>query len=231
MADIGNLLKNLANNPLTLLQNGSLPTKNFYIFGHGNASESGTLNDDSYFHASDIANTLHNRLLAGANGVWNRSGQAYRLVFIDSCYSAFNKDFAHAFGIYDRITTANLAHWPEQVQAFVGWTGEKKEPGGVLGDKRDCENCYSVFWSAWQSGLPLETCIELASQDHPRPPLDFLDLSAFNFGPHYQHWNVYQYRRYGITGTSYLFLKIYGYAGITRTGFKPGYDNSSYYKF
>jgi hypothetical protein len=135
-------------------------------------------------------------------------------------------DWAHAFGVFDRITTKQLANWPEQVQAFVGWDNLKKMP--AAGSKFDMANCYSVFWSAWQNGLPLDRCIWLASQDHPPAPIDFMDLSGYNFGSRYQHWNAYYRWKYGFTGDARI--KVYGYAGITRTGYVPGYDNSPYYR-
>jgi hypothetical protein len=229
MSDVSNLLTNLGNG--NLLQ----PlTKNFYFFGHGNSTEIGTLNDDAYFNAGQVASALGNGIFTYGKGHISsgvlRLGQAYRLVFLDACFTAFDSDFAHAFGVFNKISSKQLAHWPEQAQAFVGWTGEKKEPGGVVGNKFDMANCYSVFWSAWQSGLPLDRCVWYASQDHPPAPLNFEDLSAYNFGPNYQHWNAYQYWRYGITGPHDPKLRIYGYAGLTRTGYQPGYDGSSYYK-
>jgi hypothetical protein len=79
------------------------------------------------------------------------------------------------------------------------------------------------------SGLPLDRCIWYASQDHPPAPVAFMDLSKFNFGPKYQTWKK-GIPKYGIKAGDCARLRIYGYAGITRTGFQPGYDNSAYYK-
>jgi hypothetical protein len=92
-------------------------------------------------------------------------------------------------------------------------------------------NCYSVFWSAWQSGLPLDRCVWYASQDHPPAPLNFEDLSAYNLGPRYQFWSVSAMNQSGMTyALGSPRIRIYGYAGITRTGYQPGYDNSVFYR-
>ena len=231
-SDSDNLLANLANGNIF-----QALTKNFYFFGHANPGDVGTM-DPNVVHltAHDVATQLGNLYFYFGNnqqpnspivkpGTF-RDGQAYRLVFLDGCCTAMNSDWAHAFGVYDRINTKQLANWPEQVQAYVGWTGEKKTPNS----KFDMANCYSVFWSAWQNGLPLDRCIWFASQDHPPAPLNFEDLSDYNFGLNYQHWHWYEPLTYVITGTRDPRLRIYGYAGITRTGYQPGYDNSAYYK-
>lgn len=226
-ADSNALLTNLAN--VNIFQDN---TKNFYFFGHGNQSSIGTM-DPSTVHlkAHDVADMLDNDSFTyysqGSSPGKRRFGQAYRLVFLDACCTAMWPEWAHAFGIYDRITTTNLSHFPDGVQAFVGWTGEKKTPNYKL----DMENCYSVFWSAWQSGFPLDRCVWYASQNHPPPPVDFEDLSAYNLGPQYQFWSVPDMKKYGMTyqlGTAHV--RIYGYAGITRTGYQPGYDNSVFYR-
>ena len=133
--------------------------------------------------------------------------------------------FAHAFGIRTTITDAQLANWPEEAQAYVGWKGVKKLPTDQY--KREMEDCYAVFWAAWQSGLPLDSCIYFASQNQPPAPLNFMDLSDYNFGPAYQHRSsIYTWW----TGISTARIRIYGYAGITRTGFQPGFNRSVYYK-
>jgi hypothetical protein len=210
-------------------------TKNFYFFGHGSQNNLGTMagDDTVHFYAREVAYGLGNQLFAYGGPHLDpgkrRAGQAYRLVFLDGCCTAMDPEWAHAFGIYDRITTKQLANWPDQVQAFVGWTGEKKTPGN--GNKFDMANCYSVFWSAWQSGLPLDRCIWYASQDHPPAPLNFEDLSAYNLGPHYQFWSVSAMKQNGMTyALGSPRIRIYGYAGMTRTGYQPGYDNSVFYR-
>lgn len=189
--------------------------------------------DTVHFYARDVAYGLGNQLFAYGQGQISpgkhRFGQAYRLVFLDGCATAMDPEWAHAFGIFDRITTKQLANWPEQVQAYVGWTGEKKTPGS--GSKSDMDNCYSVLWAAWQSGLPLDRCIWYASQAHPPAPLNFEDLSAYNLGPSYQFWSVPEMNRSGMTyGLGSPRIRIYGYAGITRTGYQPGYDDSVFYR-
>ncbi len=216
-ADANNLLTNLA----------LVNTKNFYFFGHASSSTIGT-SDDYLLTARGLAIRLGNYSFTwGSSAGTNRTGQAYRLVFLDGCATALDHDWAHAFGVYDRIKSKDLANLPNDAQAFVGWTGLKKTPG----DKLDMVNCYSVFWAAWQSGLPLDRCVWYASQNHPPPPVDFEDLSAYNLGPQYQFWSVPEMERRDMTyqlGSPRI--KIYGYAGITRTGYQPGYDNSVFYR-
>jgi len=226
-ADSDALMYNLANENLF-----QAPTKNFYFFGHASINNLGTMEgDDSvHFYAWELAARLGNTSFAYGKraGKW-RTGQAYRLVFLDGCCTAMDPEWAHSFGVYDRITSQQLANCPKKVQAYVGWTGMKKAPG--RGFKFDMANCYIVFWAAWQSGLPLDRCIWYASQDHPPAPVDFIDLSDYNFGPKYQYWSVPAMKRRGMTyqlGSPRI--RIYGYAGITRTGYQPGYDDSVFYR-
>jgi hypothetical protein len=57
-------------------------------------------------------------------------------------------------------------------------------------------------------------------------PISFIDLSAYNFGPRYQHWSAEKKAELGIASDPKI--RIFGYPGITRTGFQPGCDNSKY---
>jgi hypothetical protein len=219
------LLANLANEALF----GPL-TKNFYYFGHANSGTLETAHNNQFFTASALSERLGNHGFAyyepGSRPGIHRFGQAYRLVFLDGCDTAHDPEWAHAFGVYDRITTRHLATWPEQVQAFIGWDGLKAVP--FVGQKLDMVNCYAVFWSAWQNGMPLDRCIWFASQDFPPAPFNFSNLWQYNFGPRYQHWPASNRKKEGIVNDPKI--RVYGYAGITRTSYVPGYDDSVYHK-
>lgn len=221
------LLTNLSN-----VNGPAIPTKNFFFFGHGGGTIIGTKNSDARLSSRDVAYALGNQLFAFGGGTNHVEpgvlclGQKYRLVFLDGCATANSPEWAFAFGIRKKITQRHLAHMPEAAQAYIGWEGLKKIP--TSSHFFDIANCYSVFWSAWQSGLPLDRCVFYASQDHPPAPISFIDLSDYNLGPRYQHWGAFDRWKHGITADPRI--RIFGYPGITRTGFQPGYDNSAYQK-
>jgi hypothetical protein len=222
-ADADVLLTNLANKIYY-----TAPTKNFFFLGHGAGYAVGTIGHDVDLKVIDVANQLGNHDFAYGDMVnhiprgVHRVGQAYRLVFLDACFTSDNPEWANSFGIFEKITERELATWPEQVQAFIGWEGEKAIP--TAGSKFDMADCYGLLWSAWQNGLPLDECVNLASQDHPPAPFNFLNLTKYNLGPRYQHWTDYRKAQLGISTDPRI--RIFGYAGITRTGFLPGYDGS-----
>jgi hypothetical protein len=227
-ADADALLHNLSNVGITSITNlfpTEHRTKNFYFFGHNKGPTFGTMNNDANVQRSDVAQALGNlNFTSGENKGKISTGQQYRFVFLDACSTADDADWAHAFGIHDKITEKNLQFRPGGVQAFVGWQHEKRVPLFNYFNMSDCE---SLFWSCWQNGIPLDRCIYFASQNHPPAPFDFLDLTGYNFGE-FQHWNSWEISKWGF-GWSDPKITIYGYAGITRTGFAPGYDNSTYY--
>ena len=218
-----------ANLLLTNLSNGNFqipvlqdPTRNFFFFGHGSSAVIGD-NVAVSIAQQQVANATGNNNFAfhRNKGKWLR-GWAYRFVFLDACDTSDDMDWAHCFGIDDQLTSAQLANWPERAQAFVGWDGEQLLPD----DKSDMYNAINVFFCAWQSGMPLNDCIYYASQYYPSDPFSGYYL-PWNFGPSYQH---YTFSERKIHGPKDPRLVIYGYAGLTRTGFQPGYDQSSYYK-
>jgi hypothetical protein len=217
-ADVTRLVNNLINSD----PNVDPPTRNFYFFGHGNPSAVGDGDQDMvHFTYNQVAIPLQNYLFALGRStmpLWS-----YRFVFLQACSTANDNSWSRSFGIYDRISSAQLAARPERAQAFLGWVGLQKVP--LDGELYDMADALTVFFSAWQNGMPLEDCIYYASQDFPPEPFWGYNLK-WNFGPHVQHYNWYQQYRIGIGDP---FLRIYGYAGLTRTGFVPGYDNSPYY--
>jgi hypothetical protein len=228
-SSVTNLLNNLGNvNIFTAL------TKNFFFFGHGSSTALGdgkkpdpTVNIDY----TQVANALGNYSFVNSTRGKSSSinyfpNTAYRFAFLDACDTADDADWSHTFGIHDRITSAQLSYWPERAQAFVGWNGEQKVPDS--GNMSDMDNAFSVFFSAWQSGLSLDDCIYYASQYLPPDPFSGYNL-PWNFGSSVQHYNTIQQWYYGINNPNPR-LVIYGYAGLTRTGYEPGHDNSPYYK-
>jgi hypothetical protein len=77
------------------------------------------------------------------------------------------------------------------------------------------------------SGWPLENCYRVASSPFPQAPFDYYYLN-FPFGI---DWPWYEYAAPIIYGHVIPYhIKIFGYAGITRSGFEYGYDNSPYYQ-
>jgi hypothetical protein len=199
------------------------PPRNFYFFGHGSSVALGDdTRDQVHLVYTDIARALDNYtyLLHGTDLGW-----PYRFVFLDACATANDSDWAGAFGIpQNRQKSTQITAWPERAQAFVGWEGLQKVPG--RGDLFDMNTAFIVFFGSWQSGRPINDCIVYSSKNYPPAPLNGFDLSAWKFGD-YQHYSKSEQNHFGITQDPRLVL--YGYAGITRTGAQPGYDQSRYY--
>jgi hypothetical protein len=197
-------------------------TRNFFFFGHGAPDELGDGNRQQVeIKMGKIAGGLGNIYYLNSNSVPLRQ---YRFVFLDTCDTADDFQWAHAFGIYTNITSAELGPWPERAQAFVGWVGQQITPN----DPFDMSEAFEVFFSAWQSGLPLDNCIYFASMQYPPYPLNGF-VEDWNFGAKCQHYNIARRWIYKPT-VNPAHLRIYGYAGLTRTGYIPGFDQSIYYK-
>ena len=76
--------------------------------------------------------------------------------------------WSHAFGIIDRITSAQLAENPLKAQAFVGWDGHVKGPD-TTSEFYDVAETYAVFYGAWMNGASLDQCIDMAAKEYPFP--------------------------------------------------------------
>jgi hypothetical protein len=220
-ASVEPLLYNLSNlaswpNPVT---------KNFIFLGHGAPNRIGG-KDSPDISYRDVATRLGNY-----NFTFNYPTpplQRYRFVFLAGCQTAKDHDWAHVFGVEDTITTGDLLINPNAVQAFVGWDNLAYPPFSFILFRQgyrasflyEC-NAWNLFFDMWQSGFTLDECISYTEGDRPPPPFDFDDLSKWNFAK-YQAWAANGCR------TPPPHLRVWGYCGITRTGFAPGYDYSKH---
>ena len=201
-------------------------TRNFYFDGHGSifsiGDEQSPTNPGSInIMASDVAAMLHNKI-----GKISWCMHPYRFVFLNACDTATANFWTHAFGIKDRVSYAQASQ-RGSAQAFMGWFNESRAPD-TDDEWNDEAQTYAVFFGAWMSGWPLESCYRTASSPFPQAPFDSFYLN-FPFGI---DWKWIDYNGptwiYGPHPLPYH-IKIFGYAGITRSGFEYGFDNSPYY--
>lgn len=199
-----------ANNLVTNLSD--VDTMNFYFDGHGSPS---TLGDDKRsqvaIFVTQISFALGNRFTP-AKGM--QCDHPYRFVFLNACDTANDHDWAHAFGILDSISPAQVAIRPLGAQAFLGWIGEPRAPSND-DEWNDMAQTFAVFFDAWQSGqYTLQDCIAIASKTHPYGS-DYPITLNFPFGKKF-------FQVFGVpaSGAANNFaLKIYGYPLIMREGY------------
>jgi hypothetical protein len=193
-------------------------TRNFYFDGHGSTTTLGDGGRQQLVMGRGIVEArLQNKY--DANGIWNQ--HPYRFVFLNACDTADDPGWAHTFGICDRITTDELSDLPDRVQAFLGWNGEPRAPQG--NEWSDEAITYELLFNLWMAGHSLHSCIYISSQSHPTVPPYSLN---FPLGKKFDYWHS------GFFGSNNRFrIRIYGYAGICRSGY-IGYifDNSQYYQ-
>jgi hypothetical protein len=199
-------------------------TKNFYFDGHGNIDSIGDSRSASdpnsiTINANDISHILLNKI-----GKISFVLHPYRFVFLNACDTAGANFWPHAFGIKDRITDA-VATRTGHPQAFVGWFNEARAPE-TDDDWNDEAETYAVFNGAWMSGWPLENCIRTASSPFPQAPFDSYYLNW----PLGKDWPWYEYALSSLYHPIPFHIKIFGYAGLTRSSFEHGFDNSPYYQ-
>ena len=201
-ADANNLVTNLSD----------VDTMNFYFDGHGSPS---TLGDDKRLQVAifvtQISFALGNRFTP-AKGM--QCDHPYRFVFLNACDTANDHDWAHAFGILDSISPAQVAIRPLGAQAFLGWIGEPRAPDND-DEWNDMAQTFAVFFDAWQSGqYTLQDCIDIASKTHPYGSSYPITLN-FPLGKKF-------FQIFGVpaSGAANNFaLKIYGYPLIMREGY------------
>jgi hypothetical protein len=195
-------------------------TRNFYFDGHGSIysigdSQSPTNPGAIFINASDVAAMLYNGI---GKKCW--SLHPYHFVFLNACDTAGANFWAHAFGIKDKITYAQASQ-RGSAQAFVGWQNEIRPPD-TDDDWYNEEQTLAVFNGAWMMGWPLDDCISAASSSSPPEPFNYYTL-LFPLGIHFSWWETHK----GVNESSNNFrIRVFGYPGITRTGFEPGYDQS-----
>jgi hypothetical protein len=159
-----------------------------------------------------------------------RRQHPYRFVFLDACDTADETLWSRAFGIMDKITSDQLGSGSAP-QAFVGWVNESKGPE-TSDEFYDFASTYTLFYTAWVNGATLDSCIQEASSSNP-----FGDGSVilnFPLGEKYSwpfSWTWYTNPNTGkSTWANDFHIRVYGYTGITRTGYESGHDGSPYLK-
>jgi hypothetical protein len=185
----------------------------FYFEGHGNPS---TLGDDARGQVSFFNNQVGFALgnLSGKSGATPQ--HPYRFVFLNACDTADDDGWAHAFGIPDKITGAELDNGSSPPQAFVGWKGEPRAPNRD-DDWNDVAETYTIFFSAWQNGYNLQECIDIASSSNPLGD----GSVTLNF-PLGKRFNIFQ-NYYGLRGLNNFHINVYGYRGIKRVDYDDVY--------
>ncbi len=219
---ISNLLVNLANSA----------TRNFHYDGHGNAQAIGNgLGDKDpnliNIAAADVEGALQN-FFGTKNGPHRKN--PYRFVFLDACDTADQTSWSRAFGIMDKITSDELANGSPP-QAFVGWVNESKGPE-TSDEFYDFASTYTLFYTAWVNGATLDSCIQEASS--PNPFGDGSVILNFPLGQKYSwpfSWTWYTNPNNNqSTWANDFHIRVYGYTGITRTGYESGHDGSPFLK-
>jgi hypothetical protein len=198
-----------------------LGTKNFYFDGHGSRqtignSESPTNPGSINIIASDMSQLLFNKQKTRPEFL-----HPYRFVFLNACGTADDATWAHTFGIYETITYDQASQ--RRPQAFVGWHGEARAPE-TSDEWYEEQKTLSVFFNAWMMGWPLENCIDAASQTRPPAPFNSY-LLGFPLGIKFSWWDANKPINYSDNS---FHIRVFGYAGITRSGFETGYDHSKY---
>lgn len=206
-----------------LLPDLALPnTRNFYYRGH---STPFMLSDGKppYPEKMMIDDGEIQAALGNTWSFWKlKLEHPYRLVFLDSCHTASQNNWRKAFGIRAHIRPDLI----ERVgpQAFVGWKGE---PLAVIGDDnwREYAKTETVFWTSWMLGWPLAKCIDFAADRNSLDPVTEQRLKLPL--PTAQNLDLYQEAEI-ITGDYHNLtcdwkLRVWGYPGITRTGYWAGY--------
>lgn len=202
---------------LDLLSNlGSGGPKNFFYIGH---ASSWRLTDRFTLHITnaDIQWELDNYFTA-EDGIWNHN--PYRFVFLFGCKTANNPNWAHSFGIVDWISTYDLESCPERAQAFVGWVNEPRMP---YTDKEwdDFLGSLWLFSNLWMNGYTIHECIFYASMENPPMSPFHLDWPLGTQYPDYAEYFGFE---------NNFRVRIYGYAGLTKSGYQSDYDESWYYR-
>ena len=184
-------------------------TKNFYFYGHGSVTDLGGADDKIDISSVDLGSVLQ-----GKNSLQRL--HPYRFVFLDACDTAGGLCWAKAFGILPRLTAMEIYKNPEKGQAFLGWVNN--EPGPVYDSGfPSLAKTYTVFFSAWMNGYPLEDCINFGNSTYPYGKDEGTELDwPFDRVPPFWPNNFW--------------MRIYGYAGLTKSAFHWGYDNSPYYR-
>lgn len=189
---------------------GILVNRNFFWDGH---ALNGSLTSGEDKPAVNIPSGVVYAVLGnGVNMITGKiyQGHPYRFVFLNACDTADDPGWCETFGIPLRITEA-MANKNGQVQGFLGWHGKPKCPSSD-DDWDNIEQTYALFFYNWQRGQPLAICTNLAENPSLSWPLNIKFTPQELSNPNYP-----------LIGGNNFNLVLWGYPGITRTSYKPGY--------
>jgi alpha-tubulin suppressor-like RCC1 family protein/sugar lactone lactonase YvrE len=224
-------------NDVTALTNNlkQVATRNFHFDGHGNETSFGNNQKGAgevNITAGDLEELLGNYPYGTAlNGL--KRGRPFRFVFLNACETADDDNLHNVFGIYHRLTTADLQKNSQNAQAYVGWVNSPRIPL-TADDWYDFASTYAVLYDAWMAGIPLDDCLNMASQKYPFGSVYPITLN-WPFGTKFL-LPVSVDPSHPITGwartPNNFYLKIYGYAGLERRGYDsdPRHDDSKFYQ-
>lgn len=206
--DVTNLLTHLG------FDNGE-DCKNFFFEGHGSETWLSNVPSTNGYQMSVIQLKKVTRNRVVGNGADNHYARPhpYRFVFLDACDTATAHDWALAFGVLPvTYTFSEVQDKPENVQAFVGWNGEPRCPASsdewnAFGDTLD------YIMVNWMGGYPLDVILQNASESDPYG--DGSLILDFPLGKKHSYLKQL-FNKGNINNFHYV---IYGYPGITRTGF------------
>jgi hypothetical protein len=202
-------------------------TRNFFFEGHGQDTTLG--NDIPPGNPNSVAinlGTLKGLLQNGWFGgvpdpqplpaFW-KADHPYRFVFLDACHTAESPAWSETFGIPRLITYNDLAVGQRPVQAFVGWKGAPRAPDNPT-DWYNYSETLGFIYDGWMSGSALVNILSMASK--PDPYGDGSLILPWPLGLKYTTWQVMPPFWWMKPAHSNAFWwQIYGYPGITRTGY------------
>ncbi len=183
-----------------------------------------------YKYTPGVGDTLGN-LLQSRLGRWPKvtaTGRRFRFVYLQCCEAGHNYDWPFAFGMPHHLSESQIIHGKAQPQAFVGWKGDIWRPMSDDDFQKFFNGTMARFFDLWMKGTPLFDCLAAASDRNqvyrvgigsrtcPLPVLKNKDLypkAADMFHPK-------PVKRVST-------LKIFGYPGITRSGYALGYHKTT----
>ena len=189
--------------------------RNFYYIGHGTQDSIGDRDAPvPSIERINVSRALRNEVTV--RGIKLLPHHPYRLVWLDSCKSAKNPNWATAFGIPERLTYLKIVDDKEPPQAFLGWDDDFMGPGDFDGWFQYSDTLEFIFCS-WMGDQPLKWIEESATRADP-----FGDRSVLLPFP--------MRGKKLPSGAWIAHTKIYGYAFITRGGYKQAPTWSPWYK-
>ena len=199
-------LANQTQVPNLITNIGMLINRNFFWDGHGSEQSLGDGGNPPGVDISigDIFSALQNKIDT-KKGI--SLGHPYRFVFMNACHTADSTLWCKTFGIIPNITSAMASQSPDKVQGFLGWHGSPRCPESGS-DWNNIQQTYALFFYKWQNNVPLATCTNLAENPGLSWPLN-------------KHFSFFQ-THLGSVNNNFN-LQLWGYRGINRTGYAPGF--------